>query len=51
MRTRGRQKEMRPCADVICGPGNQWVMAAKSIVNGHCGIDMLAESSEVLVIL
>jgi histidinol dehydrogenase len=36
--------------DVICGPGNQWVTAAKSIVNGHCGIDMLAGPSEVLVI-
>eukprot|EP00529_Nitzschia_sp_RCC80_P014612 CAMPEP_0113485674 /NCGR_PEP_ID=MMETSP0014_2-20120614/24605_1 /TAXON_ID=2857 /ORGANISM="Nitzschia sp." /LENGTH=734 /DNA_ID=CAMNT_0000379327 /DNA_START=281 /DNA_END=2485 /DNA_ORIENTATION=- /assembly_acc=CAM_ASM_000159 len=38
-----------PC-DVICGPGNQWVTAAKSIVNGKCGIDMLAGPSEVLVI-
>ena len=36
--------------DVICGPGNKWVTAAKSIVNGHCGIDMLAGPSEVLVI-
>jgi histidinol dehydrogenase len=26
------------------------VTAAKSIVNGHCGIDMLAGPSEVLVI-
>jgi histidinol dehydrogenase len=39
-----------PRCDVICGPGNQWVTAAKSIVNGHCGIDMLAGPSEVLVI-
>jgi histidinol dehydrogenase len=38
-----------PC-DVICGPGNQWVTAAKSIVSGRCGIDMLAGPSEVLVI-
>ncbi|OEU08239.1 hisD, histidinol dehydrogenase, partial [Fragilariopsis cylindrus CCMP1102] len=38
-----------PC-DVICGPGNQWVTAAKSIVQGKCGIDMLAGPSEVLVI-
>ena len=38
-----------PC-DVIVGPGNKWVTAAKSIVNGHCGIDMLAGPSEVLVI-
>ena len=35
---------------MICGPGNRWVTAAKSIVNGHCGIDMLAGPSEVLVI-
>ena len=39
-----------PRCDVICGPGNQWVTAAKSIVHGHCGIDMLAGPSEVLVI-
>jgi phosphoribosyl-ATP pyrophosphohydrolase/phosphoribosyl-AMP cyclohydrolase/histidinol dehydrogenase len=39
-----------PACDVICGPGNQWVTAAKSIVNGKCGIDMLAGPSEVLVI-
>merc|ERR1712151_693826 len=36
--------------DIIVGPGNQWVTAAKSIVNGICGIDMLAGPSEVLVI-
>jgi histidinol dehydrogenase len=39
-----------PACDVICGPGNQWVTAAKSLVNGKCGIDMLAGPSEVLVI-
>jgi len=39
-----------PKCDVICGPGNQWVTAAKSLVNGKCGIDMLAGPSEVLVI-
>ena len=39
-----------PSCDVICGPGNKWVTAAKSIVSGHCGIDMLAGPSEVLVI-
>merc|ERR1711865_241513 len=38
-----------PC-DVICGPGNQWVTAAKSIVQGKCGIDMMGGPSEVLVI-
>lgn len=39
-----------PACDVIVGPGNKWVTAAKSIVNGYCGIDMLAGPSEVLVI-
>jgi len=39
-----------PSCDVIVGPGNKWVTAAKSMVNGHCGIDMLAGPSEVLVI-
>jgi histidinol dehydrogenase len=39
-----------PRCDVICGPGNKWVTAAKSIVSGMCGIDMLAGPSEVLVI-
>ena len=39
-----------PRCDVIVGPGNKWVTAAKSIVNGYCGIDMLAGPSEVLVI-
>lgn len=39
-----------PPVDLICGPGNQWVTAAKSIVSGICGIDMLAGPSEVLVI-
>ena len=38
-----------PC-NVIVGPGNKWVTAAKSLVSGHCGIDMLAGPSEVLVI-
>ena len=39
-----------PKCDVIVGPGNKWVTAAKSIVSGICGIDMLAGPSEVLVI-
>jgi len=38
-----------PC-DLICGPGNRWVTAAKKIVNGDCGIDMLAGPSELVVI-
>jgi len=39
-----------PSCDVIVGPGNKWVTAAKSIVSGPCGIDMLAGPSEVLVV-
>eukprot|EP01062_Namystynia_karyoxenos_P063116 TRINITY_DN55938_c0_g1_i1.p1 TRINITY_DN55938_c0_g1~~TRINITY_DN55938_c0_g1_i1.p1 ORF type:complete len:425 (+),score=145.90 TRINITY_DN55938_c0_g1_i1:77-1351(+) len=39
-----------PRADVIVGPGNNWVTAAKSLVQGQCAIDMLAGPSEVLVI-
>lgn len=38
-----------PC-DVIVGPGNKWVTAAKSLVSGMCAIDMLAGPSEVLII-
>ena len=45
----GSKVTVPPC-DVIVGPGNKWVTAAKSIVNGFCGIDMLAGPSEVLVI-
>lgn len=39
-----------PRCDVICGPGNAFVTAAKSVVSGMCGIDMLAGPSELLVI-
>jgi histidinol dehydrogenase len=39
-----------PACDVIVGPGNKWVTAAKSLVAGRCGIDMLAGPSEVLAI-
>ena len=39
-----------PAVDVIVGPGNKWVTAAKSIVSGHVGIDMLAGPSECLVL-
>jgi len=39
-----------PSCDVIVGPGNKWVTAAKSLVAGICAIDMLAGPSEVLVI-
>ena len=36
--------------DVIAGPGNRWVTAAKKIVNGDCGIDMLAGPSELVLV-
>ena len=39
-----------PSCDVICGPGNKFVTAAKKIVSGLCGIDMLAGPSELLVL-
>ena len=39
-----------PSCDVICGPGNKFVTAAKKIVSGMCGIDMLAGPSELLVL-
>ncbi|CCI49130.1 unnamed protein product [Albugo candida] len=39
-----------PSCDIIVGPGNKWVTAAKSLVNGKCAIDMLAGPSECLVL-
>jgi len=36
--------------DVIVGPGNSYVTAAKKLVSGVVGIDMLAGPSELLVI-
>ncbi len=36
--------------DVVVGPGNRWVTAAKQVVSGVVGIDMLAGPSELLVI-
>lgn len=36
--------------DVVVGPGNKWVTAAKQLVSGIVGIDMLAGPSELLVI-
>ncbi|MFK7961076.1 MAG: histidinol dehydrogenase [Phycisphaerales bacterium] len=40
-----------PAADVICGPGNRWVTAAKQLINGPRRIDMLAGPSELLLVL
>ena len=36
--------------DIIAGPGNRWVTAAKKIVSGDCGIDMLAGPSELALV-
>ena len=42
--------ETIPRVDVICGPGNAYVMEAKRQVYGAVGIDSLAGPSEVLVV-
>jgi len=39
-----------PSVDVIAGPGNRWVTAAKKLVSGRVGIDMLAGPSELVVL-
>jgi phosphoribosyl-ATP pyrophosphohydrolase/phosphoribosyl-AMP cyclohydrolase/histidinol dehydrogenase len=39
-----------PAADVVVGPGNRWVTAAKQLVAGQVGIDMLAGPSELVVV-
>ncbi|NOZ95292.1 MAG: histidinol dehydrogenase, partial [Acidobacteria bacterium] len=41
--------ELPPC-DVVAGPGNRWVTAAKQLVAGSVGIDMLAGPSELVVL-
>lgn len=42
--------ELVPAVDKIVGPGNKYVAAAKRLVFGHVGIDMIAGPSEVLII-
>jgi phosphoribosyl-ATP pyrophosphohydrolase/phosphoribosyl-AMP cyclohydrolase/histidinol dehydrogenase len=37
-----------PC-DVVVGPGNRYVTAAKQLISGHVAIDMLAGPSELVV--
>ncbi len=39
-----------PACDVIVGPGNRWVTAAKYVVSSDVRIDMLAGPSELLVL-
>lgn len=42
--------ETVPKTDKIVGPGNAWVSAAKRLVFGHVGIDLIAGPSEVVVV-
>jgi histidinol dehydrogenase/phosphoribosyl-ATP pyrophosphohydrolase len=39
-----------PACDVVVGPGNRWVTAAKWLVSDVVGIDMLAGPSELLLV-
>ena len=39
-----------PAVDVVVGPGNKWVTAAKQLVSGRVRIDMLAGPSELVVL-
>jgi phosphoribosyl-ATP pyrophosphohydrolase/phosphoribosyl-AMP cyclohydrolase/histidinol dehydrogenase len=39
-----------PACDVLAGPGNDWVTAAKKVVSGVVGIDLLAGPSELVVL-
>ena len=39
-----------PRCDVVVGPGNHWVTAAKLLLSGVVGIDMLAGPSELVVL-
>jgi len=39
-----------PACDVVVGPGNRWVTAAKKVVAGDVGIDMLAGPSELVIL-
>ncbi len=43
-------KGVAPACDIVVGPGNRWVTAAKKIVFGDVAIDMLAGPSEVVVL-
>ena len=39
-----------PRCDIIVGPGNRWVTAAKKLVFGEVAVDMLAGPSELVVL-
>jgi len=40
-----------PAVDLVVGPGNRWVAAAKSLLAERVGIDLVAGPSELLVII
>ena len=40
---------VRP-VDYLCGPGNRWVTAAKQLLFGAVGVDMLAGPSELVIV-
>ena len=42
--------ESMDACDLIVGPGNRWVTAAKQLVSSDVGIDMLAGPSELVVL-
>ena len=42
-------EDLEPC-DLIAGPGNKFVTAAKKLVHGDCGIDMIAGPSELVLV-
>jgi histidinol dehydrogenase len=42
--------ESIPCVDVIAGPGNKYVSAAKRLLFGEVGIDFIAGPSDVLIV-
>ncbi len=39
-----------PPSDIVVGPGNEYVTAAKQVVSAHVAIDMLAGPSELVVV-
>jgi phosphoribosyl-ATP pyrophosphohydrolase/phosphoribosyl-AMP cyclohydrolase/histidinol dehydrogenase len=41
---------LSPACDVVIGPGNRWVTAAKKYLFGEVGIDGLAGPSEIVII-
>lgn len=39
-----------PACDVVVGPGNRFVAAAKQLVQGRCGVDLPAGPSELCIV-